>query len=103
MLAREENGAQNDPDPARRARRLQMVQNMRISYVINDIHDAALAGKDAQAAIQKVRDAYKILETAVRDAMGKDPAVKLLIEKYPFLLYGRKDLGFHVAAMSIMT
>ena len=74
------------------------MKSLRISYGLHYIHQAALDDKDAQIALQKVRDAYQMLEDTVRDTMKKDPTVIALVEKYPYLLYGRRDLGFQVAA-----
>lgn len=78
-------------------------EGIRASYGLDEIRQAALNNPDAQAALQKTRAAFGALDTTVRDAMAKDPAVKALIEKYPYLLYGRQDLGLQVVAMLFMT
>ncbi len=79
------------------------VASTRTTYGLRDIRQAALDNPDAKAALLKTRAAFQALSAAVRSAMAKDPAAKALIEKYPYLLYGRHDLGFKVAMAMIMT
>jgi len=62
------------------------------------IRRAAMQDAGAQAALQKVRDAYQALDAAARAAMGQNAAVEYLMKKYPNLLYGRRDLGFATGA-----
>jgi len=95
--------AAKDSDPAEAASIERQMQDIRASYGLDDIHQAALNDKNAKAALQKVRDAYQALDDAVRATMKQDPAANALLEKYPYLLYGRRDLGFHVVAMMFMT
>jgi len=49
---------------------------------------------NVKPVMEKLRAAYSALDKAIRTAMSKDPAVKDLVAKYPYLLYGRRDLGF---------
>jgi hypothetical protein len=75
-------------------------------HTIQQTAMTAWAEKDpvsATAALQKTRDAYQALDDAVRQTMKKDPAIDALIQKYPYLLYGRRDLGFEVAAIYFTT
>ncbi len=74
---------------------------MRAMFVLDNIHQDALEDKDAQAAMQKVRDAFQALDDAVRAAMKKDPAINELVEKYPNLFYGRRDLGLMAGGLFI--
>jgi len=96
-LAAAENAALYSPQANAR------LPAIRASYAVANMHQAALDDKDAKVALQKVRDAFQALDAAVRAAMMKDPAVQLLVEKYPYLLYGRRDLGIGVGASVIMT
>jgi len=61
---------------------------------LEGIRSAALADKNIQQLLQSVRDAYQKLDQAVRASMQTDPSTKALMDKYDFLLYGRKDLGY---------
>jgi hypothetical protein len=69
----------------------------RAFYALDDIYQDALARPEAQAALQKVRDAYQALDAAVRAAMKKDSALAPLVDQYPALFYGRRDLGYYNA------
>jgi hypothetical protein len=86
-------------DPRLRAE----AQDMRAIDALNNIHQAALEDKDAQAAMQKVREAFQALDDAVRAAMKKDPAINELVEKYPNLFYGRRDLGLTAGGLFIQS
>ncbi len=67
---------------------------------LDGIRNTALNNQDAKIAVQRVRDAFYALDDAVRAEMKKDPPVQSLIEKFPFLLYGRTDLGFVPVSVS---
>jgi hypothetical protein len=58
------------------------------------IRQKALADKKVQDNLQAVRDAYMRMEIIARAIMQKNADVKAVMEKYNFLLYGRRDLGF---------
>ncbi len=102
VLPAYQRSAQNAKDPAEKARIEASMQGLRALYGLDEIHQTALSDKDSKIALQKVRDAYKTLDDAVRAAMRKNPTVKILIEKYAFLLYGRRDLGLRVVSGSEM-
>jgi hypothetical protein len=58
------------------------------------VRDQALKDPAVAAAILKAREAYHQANVILAATLSRDPAIKALLEKYPYLKLARNDLGF---------
>jgi hypothetical protein len=58
--------------------------------------DQALKDPVVATAILKAREAYHQANVILAATLGRDPAIKALLTKYPYLKLARNDLGFQL-------
>jgi hypothetical protein len=86
-----------DGSAPKRPDQLTAQEIMNRSLEINDLkhaRDQALKDPAVAAAILKAREAYHQANVALLATLSRDPAIKALLEKYPYLKLARIDLGF---------